>query len=152
MLAAREAGLTMREYRSDPRQIVRVLSESLARYGQDGHAQLVQISGSIDMLKGRILHDDRKPLAHWLAAQGRYMRLEARKLLATPLAQLGHADRLRTLIVLAPPAMFFFCLFVRGGILDGRAGLFYALQRMVAEAILSLFLLQAHLGADAGEG
>jgi len=36
MLAAREAGLTMREFRSDPRQIARAFSESVARYGQDG--------------------------------------------------------------------------------------------------------------------
>ena len=36
MLAAREAGLTMREFRSSPRQIARAFSESVARYGQDG--------------------------------------------------------------------------------------------------------------------
>ena len=36
MLAAREAGLTMREFRSNPRQIARAFSESVARYGQDG--------------------------------------------------------------------------------------------------------------------
>ncbi len=36
MLAAREAGLTMREFRSSPRQIARTFSESVARYGQDG--------------------------------------------------------------------------------------------------------------------
>jgi uroporphyrinogen decarboxylase len=36
MLAAREAGLPMREFRSDPRQIARAFSESVARYGQDG--------------------------------------------------------------------------------------------------------------------
>lgn len=36
MMAAREAGLTMREFRSDPRQIARAFSESVERYGQDG--------------------------------------------------------------------------------------------------------------------
>jgi MtaA/CmuA family methyltransferase len=36
MMAAREAGISMREFRSDPRQIVRAFSESIARYGQDG--------------------------------------------------------------------------------------------------------------------
>lgn len=119
-----------------------------ARYIQDGHTQRIQVSGRIDVLKGRIFHDDRKPLRHWLAAQARYMRLEAQKLLATPGAQLGYADRLRKGIVFAPAAMFLYCLLVRGGILDGKAGLFYALQRTVAEAILSLYLLQAHLGID----
>ena len=70
------------------------------------------------------------------------------KLHATPAADLGPADRLRQLIVLAPPVMLLYCLLVRGGILDGWAGLFYALQRAVAEAILSLYLLRAHLGID----
>ncbi len=52
------------------------------------------------------------------------------------------------LIVIAPIAMFFYCMFVKGNVLDGRAGLFYALQRSVAEGILSLYLLQALLSPD----
>ena len=36
MLAAREAGLTMSEFRSDPHQIARAFAESVERYGQDG--------------------------------------------------------------------------------------------------------------------
>jgi len=35
MMAAREAGLTMRQFREDPRQIARAFSESVARYGYD---------------------------------------------------------------------------------------------------------------------
>ena len=128
--------------------VVVLYRRSGARYVQDGHTQRVQVPGRVGELKGRIFHDDRKPLAHWLAAQARYMRLEARKLHATPAAQLGPADRLRQLIVFAPPVMFLYCLLVRGGILDGGAGLFYALQRAVAEAILSLYLLRAYLGID----
>jgi glycosyltransferase involved in cell wall biosynthesis len=128
--------------------VVVLYRRSGARYEQDGHTQRVQVAGRIGELKGTIYHDDRKPLAHWLAAQARYMRLEARKLHATPAAELGAADRLRQLIVFAPPVMFLYCLLVRGGILDGVAGLFYALQRTVAEAILSLYLLRAYLGID----
>jgi len=128
--------------------VVVLYRRSGARYVQDGHTQRIQVSGPVDPLKGRIFHDDRKPLSHWLSAQTRYMRLEACKLLGTPAAQLGYADKLRKVIVLAPAAMFLYCLFVRGGILDGKAGLFYALQRAVAEAILSLYLLRAHLGMD----
>ena len=71
------------------------------------------------------------------------MRLEADKLLAMPMSQLGAADRLRRLVVFAPAAMLLYCLFVRGNILDGRAGMYYALQRATAEAILSMFLLAA---------
>jgi glycosyltransferase involved in cell wall biosynthesis len=119
-----------------------------ARYVQDGHTQRITIDGRVVALQGRIFHDDRKPLAHWLIAQARYMRLEARKLAMTPMGQLGFPDRVRKLLVLAPEAMLLYCLFVRGGILDGRAGLFYALQRTAAEAILSLYLLKAYLGRD----
>lgn len=36
MMAAREAGLSMREFRSDPRQIARAFRESVERYGYDG--------------------------------------------------------------------------------------------------------------------
>lgn len=126
--------------------VVVLYRQARARYEQDGHTQRIQMSGRVENLAGVVFHDDRKPLAHWLAAQARYMRLEARKLAGTPAEQLGWADRLRQLIVLAPPAMLFYCLVVRGGILDGKAGLFYALQRTVAEAILSLYLLQRKLG------
>ena len=45
-----------------------------------------------------------------------------------------------------PPLMFVYCYLVRGGILDGRAGLYYALQRSAAEMVLSLYLLERRLG------
>ena len=128
--------------------VVVLYRRSGARYVQDGHTQRIQVLGRVGALAGKIFHDDRKPLADWLASQARYMRLEARKVLGIPAAHLGWADRLRKLIVIAPAAMFFYCLIVRGGILDGKAGFYYALQRTVAEAILSLYLLQAGLGID----
>jgi glycosyltransferase involved in cell wall biosynthesis len=117
-----------------------------AKYVQDGHTQRVQVPGRVGWLVAPIHHDDRKPLAHWLSAQARYMRLEAEKLHAASFWEIGMADRLRRLIVFAPAAIFFYCLIVQRGLLDGRAGLFYALQRATAEAILSLYLVQSALG------
>jgi hypothetical protein len=70
------------------------------------------------------------------------MRLEADKLSAARASELGWVDRVRRLIVFAPPAMFLYCLFGKGGILDGRAGLYYAMQRAAAELILSLHLVE----------
>ena len=125
--------------------VVALFRKANAHYVQDGHTQRLQTVGNIKALHGRILHDDRKPLSQWLVAQARYMRLEAEKLSTVPLAELGSADRLRKMIVVAPFVMLLFCLFVRGNILDGWAGVFYALQRTTAEAILSLFLLQRKL-------
>ena len=50
------------------------------RYEQDGHTQRVRLDGEVRPLAARIQHDDRKSLSHWLAAQARYMALEADKL------------------------------------------------------------------------
>jgi len=125
--------------------VVVLFRRGSARYVQDGHTQRVQLDGPIGRLAGRILHDDRKSLAQWLPAQMRYMRLEADKLSQAPPGSLGLPDQLRQTIVLAPPAMFLYCYILRGGVLDGRAGLFYALQRAASELILSLFLMERML-------
>ena len=116
-----------------------------AAYRQDGHTQRVAINGLVFPITARILHDDRKPLGHWLGSQVRYMRLEADKLAATPSNELSEVDRVRKWIVLAPPLVFLRCMLIGGGIFDGWAGLFYALQRTTAELILSLTLLERRL-------
>ena len=61
------------------------------------------------------------------------------------MARLDWADKLRRLVLVAPFAMFFYCLVVKLAIFDGRRGLLYAGQRAVAELILSLLLLQEML-------
>ena len=45
------------------------------------------------------------------------------------------------MIVISPLVVFLYCLFIKGCVFDGRAGLYYALQRMLAEALLSLRIL-----------
>lgn len=116
-----------------------------ASYQQDGHTQRVVIGGKVEPLRARILHDDRKPLGHWLQSQSRYMRMEASKLAEADAASLGWADRLRKLRLVAPFVMLFYCLIVKRAIFDGKTGLFYALQRTVAELILSLYLMEDDL-------
>ncbi len=116
-----------------------------AEYVQDGHTQRVRLAGRILNLSNPLHHDDRKSLQRWLESQSRYMRLEADKLRQLPFSETSIQDRVRKLIVIAPVAMFFYCMFVKGNIRDGRAGLFYALQRSVAESVLSLYLLQSLL-------
>jgi len=120
-----------------------VLYRSAAgHYVQDGHTQRLQGNGGIEGLQSRILHDDRKPLARWLASQVRYARLEADLLCARSWREVGWPDRLRKLLVVMPPLAFFYCLTAGRGILDGWPGLFYALQRAIAEAVLSLVLIE----------
>ncbi|MFA5909838.1 MAG: glycosyltransferase family 2 protein [Vicinamibacterales bacterium] len=123
-----------------------------AVYLQDGHTQRVRVDGRLGWLAGRIRHDDRKPLSQWLAAQSRYMRLEVEKLTGTPPEALTAIDRVRRLIVVMPPAMFVYCYLVRGGILDGTAGLYYALQRSAAELILALYLVERRIAGDPPPG
>lgn len=113
-----------------------------AHYEQDGHTQRVRLDGRVLDLNGRIAHDDRKPLAHWLAAQDRYAQLECDLLLGKPWAALRWRDRLRRMKLITPWLVPLYCLTVGRGLLDGRAGWYYALQRGVAEAILSLKLLE----------
>ncbi|HBI15597.1 MAG TPA: glycosyl transferase [Desulfobulbaceae bacterium] len=117
-----------------------------ARYIQDGHTQRIELPGSVEQLAAPILHDDRKPLSSWLWAQNRYMDLEAKVIKNKPWSALGKADKVRRLVVVAPALTFFYCLFVKGGVLDGYAGLYYAMQRSLAEVILSLKLIQARVG------
>jgi glycosyltransferase involved in cell wall biosynthesis len=123
---------------------------SAASYEQDGHTQKVSVSGMVKPLHGRILHDDRKPLSQWLRSQIRYTQLEANKLLGAGDAQLSSSDRIRRWRVVAPLAMLFYCLVVRGGLLDGWAGFYYAFQRTLAETMLSLFLLEHDLRRGLG--
>ncbi len=113
-----------------------------AHYEQDGHTQRVKLDGPVLNLEGRIAHDDRKPLAHWLAAQDRYARLECDLLLSKLPADLRIQDRLRRMTVITPWLVPLYCLTVGRGLLDGRAGWYYALQRGIAEAVLSLKLLE----------
>lgn len=115
-----------------------------AVYHQDGHTQRIAITGEIHDLRGYIRHDDRKTLSRWLRSQDSYARQEVAKLAFVK--ELSFNDRVRKMRVVAPFLVFFYCLFVQGNILDGRAGLFYAFQRMLAETLLALNLLEKDVG------
>lgn len=117
--------------------------KSKAVYREDGHAHRVEIDGEVRDLKGHMLHDDRKPLNRWFDSQSRYTRLEALKLKNTDPAELSWTDRIRRWRIVAPPAMVFYCLVWRLGVLDGWAGFYYAGQRALAELMLSLYLFEA---------
>lgn len=114
-----------------------------ARYVQDGHTQRIHIDGEIEDLHHPLLHDDRKPFGRWLQAQWRYARLEAAKLAGSEMRTLPMADRLRKALLPAPLLAPFYVLFVRKAILDGWPGVHYALQRTIAEGLLSIRLIQS---------
>ena len=115
------------------------------QYVQEGHTQRLRVGGPVGKLKIKIDHDDRKPLSRWLLAQDCYMRLEAEHLIRTPWLELSLPDKIRRFPLVAPFFVFAYCYFGKRLFLDGKAGLYYALQRLVAEALLSLRLIETQL-------
>jgi len=117
-----------------------------ARYVDEGHSEQLRVKGKLAKLKGKIWHDDRKPLRRWFQSQDRYSEIEAMYLLGAKKAELNRADRIRKKwLIVAPIGMPIFLLLVRGLIFDGWNGWYYAFQRTVAEMMLSLRLLEAKL-------
>ena len=115
------------------------------RYVEDGHTQLLDVAGATcGKLITVLEHHDRKPLSRWLESQLKYAVLEAGKLSESNVA-LGWKDVLRRQIVLAPALTAFYCLFWRMLFLDGWYGVLYTLQRVYAELLLSLVLLDRKL-------
>jgi len=119
-----------------------LLRRGAFEFWQDGHTQRVRVHGRVERLREPLIHDDRKDLGRFLSRQKKYMRQEADKLRATPWAALPLFGRLRMLRVVAPFAALVYTLFVKRTILDGRAGLRYACERFLAEAVLSMELFR----------
>jgi glycosyltransferase involved in cell wall biosynthesis len=114
-----------------------------ATYIDDGHAHRVFVEGDSAMLLSYIHHDDRKPLSRWLWAQDRYMVIEVKKLLETPINELSWGDKIRRQKILAPLIILLYCLILKGGIFDGWRGWYYAFQRVLAEILLGIRLIEA---------
>ncbi len=117
----------------------------LASYRSDGHAHRVQVGGPTGHLNSCILHDDRKSFYRWLSSQDKYALDEAKKLEAMPFGVMPLQDQLRSLLIPAPLIVLVYTLFVRGMIFQGLPGWYYVFQRVVAEALLSLRLIERKL-------
>ena len=116
-----------------------------ARYANEGHGHRVTVSGNVRALSGVIYHDDRKPLSRWLTSQQSYARLEADYLLKADAGVLSASDRLRRMAWPAPIVVFFYVLVVKGCLFDGWPGWFYTLQRVLAECMIALELIDRRL-------
>jgi glycosyltransferase involved in cell wall biosynthesis len=95
-----------------------------------GHGEALKPDISVYNTKRKIIHDDRKGFSAYMSAQARYSKSFATRLES---GQLNWRDRLRArtpfMILLAP----LWCYVIRCGFLDGRRGLLYALDRIIAE-------------------
>ena len=107
-----------------------------------GHTEAWEVNGPVATLSAAIIHDDWKATGQWLIGQARYMQRELDYL---HMNKGGFVRWLRLRPPLMPIAVFLYCLFGRGLLFNGHAGIFYALQRMVAEAALSLMVLEEKL-------
>jgi glycosyltransferase involved in cell wall biosynthesis len=124
-----------------PREVL--LRRGVFEIWQDGHTQRVRVNGRVERLRERIIHDDRKDLRRFIDRQKSYMRKEAAKLRATRWSALPISGRIRKLRVVAPFATLFYTLIAKRTILDGRAGWRYALERFLAESMLSIELFRS---------
>ena len=136
-------GTPLRASLYPPRLVLHRVKE--ASYRQDGHTQRVKIIGRKMNLGIRIEHDDRKPISRWFSSQAIYARQEAVKLLESNPKHLARQDRLRLKCWIAPWLIVFWCLVVKRCALDGRAGLYYTFQRMIAETMLAVCILDLRL-------
>jgi glycosyltransferase involved in cell wall biosynthesis len=110
----------------------------LFRGGQDyfepvGHGEKLRPNLRVARTTALLIHDDRKPFSTYLESQVRYARNFVDR---TRRGEIGLRDRLRgatpLLIAVVPMMSYLF----RGGFLDGWSGLGYALDRVIAEAIM----------------
>jgi len=114
----------------------------LAQYRDEGHGHRVTVNGQVEKLSARMCHDDRKPLSRWIQSQDKYAIVEADHLLDMQSTHLEPQDRLRLAIYFAPAVMFFYLLFGRGLIFDGWRGWYYVCQRVIAELLLSIRIIE----------
>ena len=116
-----------------------------AHYRNEGHTQQLVVSGEVRSVSGVIFHDDRKPLARWLASQRRYAREEADYLLMADTKSLSWVDRMRFTGWPAPIAVLVYTLFLKGCVFEGWPGWYYVLQRVLAETLIALEIVDRRL-------
>lgn len=98
-----------------------------------GHAEKLADNVRVFDLKAHLIHDDRKNYSSFLQSQVRY----ADKLVSRfQQGAVSGRDRLRVRTPLLIAIVPFVSYVLKGGFLAGRAGVLYALDRLIAEAIM----------------
>jgi glycosyltransferase involved in cell wall biosynthesis len=98
-----------------------------------GHGEAIRAGVSMGTVKRSLVHDDRKGFRAYMESQIRYSdALTAR----AGEGNLSLRDRVRRRTPIGILAVPFVSLIIRGGLFDGRGGLVYAVDRLIAEAIM----------------
>lgn len=143
-------GITPFEYRILGRALagtvypaqLRVFKPDKVVVTQPGHTQEFSANGAVYNFKTKLIHDDRKPLERWVAAQLSYSALELKRISAG--TRLRWRDRLRQL-GLMPLVIGPYAYFRAGGPLRGAAAARYAYERVTFECLLALRWLTERL-------
>jgi glycosyltransferase involved in cell wall biosynthesis len=98
-----------------------------------GHGEKIVEGLVVARTKNRLRHDDRKPYSSYLQSQYRYSNNLVERYLR---GEVTSRDSLRVKLPLLIFAVPFVSYFIKMGFLDGRAGIVYALDRLIAEAIM----------------
>ncbi len=110
-----------------------------------GHGETLVSDVLVRDVNPELIHDDRKPYEAFLGSQARYGRALARQSRQGPLTW---RDWMRVYFPLWFMVPALASLILRRGILDGRAGLLYALDRIVAEVVFQRQILLGRMRAD----
>lgn len=115
------------------------------RFVGTGHSETLMNGTKVKRTSAKLVHDDRKIYSSYLQSQFRYSQ---NLLDRYNRGNVSGRDVIRIrwpfLIFLVP----LFSLIFKGGFLDGRAGIVYALDRLIAEAIMYRQALASRLRKD----
>lgn len=98
-----------------------------------GHGERLMLNVKTLALNSFLVHDDRKPYSFYLNSQLRYSENLLRRGIV---GSVNWKDRLRLLSPLFVFVTPLFSLFFKWGIFCGKLGIIYALDRLIAEAIM----------------
>lgn len=130
---------------------IRFFRPEKARVVDVGHGHDYEVSGRVVRCRSRLLHDDRKTLERFVAAQLRYSAIEAAELRGG--GGRGVADAVRRRVALAPFLAWSVAYLRAGGPFRGAAARRYAAERLIFEALLRYRLDDGDLeAARAGTG
>jgi glycosyltransferase involved in cell wall biosynthesis len=121
-------GYKLRASLYPPRAVL--FDKRYCRYVQKGHTQWLEHEGAVGRLHEKLLHDDRKSMLRWVQSQVKYAQLECESMSGGEMKK-----RLRRWGVM-PWVVFIYLMVVKGLWLDGRYGMRYVVERVVAEWIL----------------
>ena len=125
-----------------PNQI-RLFRSRDVQISQFDHTQRFAVAGEVYRFRNRVMHDDRKPLEQWVAAQVSYQKLNEEAI-----GKNGGSGRFRDYLRRAGlmPLVVGLLAYARaGGPFGGAAAVRYTYERIVCESLLAIRIMSVRL-------